>query len=637
MLRVLRFIGNKQPDWQTTPVKNPSNDADTSQDDSSLSMLSSKGSPLSIFQTRSFQQRFHTQHPISPSKENFSSFMERAAKSLPPDSQHIPEKALESVWWNFDRDYSGMDDDFEEVMDFSYHSDTSHPQNDEYPFDGEEDEECKPELFVDGFYGNTCDSTAHLLSQHQIIRSDIQELGSNNLMSYHPGDNNDDIESIASECSSSDGQEFQRQLHDSGDDDFSVLSEEKNEACEEGNDVVEKEFLHNNIRPAFFLEDAPVRTPKGKENVPKCFENVVLLSPEDFDTLKMATEREKRQDAQQNHEDFEGNETTLPFSPSLSDMVHHMSSDLLKQSKEDGLSRSDNSKKSDSESSLGSSTLPSLANKCYGAVYRIDQYTLPIVSNKKGVFESFRKKLASSFRSETTSPRNRVTYSLAKGRSGMTVKDRIYAQSLLPAKPLLTEQEQRESSTSTRIPRSVPFLRERPLSILLLNPILKVFEIVLVDFLRDTTIGDVLCKARANATDSSLSEQKYISLCNRKQELAAPMLPVSLLVESAHSPKKFGAEGDRRDEYDDDWINRRHMEARLLVAVPVGSNASVCQAIRRKLWRNPKVQRWWIQSDPFNRPVDKNVTVPDDGFESQRKKNRKARRDSNVKYQRLEL
>lgn len=52
-----------------------------------------------------------------------------------------------------------------------------------------------------------------------------------------------------------------------------------------------------------------------------------------------------------------------------------------------------------------------------------------------------------------------------------------------------------------------------------------------MDVYCDTTVGDVLAKARAAATDPALSEQKYISLCKVRQEIAAPMLPVNLLID----------------------------------------------------------------------------------------------------------
>jgi type II secretory pathway component PulJ len=83
------------------------------------------------------------------------------------------------------------------------------------------------------------------------------------------------------------------------------------------------------------------------------------------------------------------------------------------------------------------------------------------------------------------------------------------------------------------------------------------------------------------------------------------MLPVSLLVDWCRPKKSYRVRRDgtkvavdRRSEEE----RQREMEGRLLVAVPEGSTATECQAIRRALWKNPKIQRWWNKTDPFAHP-----------------------------------
>lgn len=389
----------------------------------------------------------------------------------------------------------------------------------------------------------------------------------------------------------------------------------------------------------FFLEDAPVRPPNEPLNVEQCFKNVQLMTPEHFDTLKEATAKEKAAEKQTE-------------SPTLSDFVSVVNPKLFEEPEvHSDLSMSIVSHQS-AATNVSMSTHPE-------SILQMSQYTLTAAnSNNKNntgrnKFDTVRKKLASSFKSRQFSGQNnRVSYSLGKGKKGMSKKERLYATSLLPAKPLLSAKQRSDSSSA--IPRSITLRNaarsplDRPLSILLLSPIAKIFEIVLVDVcLSNTTIGDTLCKARATATDVHLSEQKYVSLCNRQQELAAPMLPVSLLVEQCLS-------GGGRTEED----RRAAMEGRLLVAVPDGSTSTECQAIRRMLWKNPRIQRWWKLTDPFGRPNvptttevasadddDDSVTVPEQtrtvpqppraSKRNRKKAAKKLRRENKVPYQRL--
>jgi hypothetical protein len=173
---------------------------------------------------------------------------------------------------------------------------------------------------------------------------------------------------------------------------------------------------------------------------------------------------------------------------------------------------------------------------------------------------------------------------------------------LASTKPLLSTRGR--TAKSFVVPRPLPQQFDQPLSILLFNPVRKIFEIVQVHFVRDTSIGDTLSKARAAASDGMLSGQKYVSLCNCKLELSAPMLPVSLLVDTTldRSP-------DRRPSRSE---KRKRMEERLLVAVPAGSSAKGSQHIRRVLWKHPRVQRLWKRSDPFSHPDESDADDDDE-------------------------
>lgn len=598
-------------------------DFDTSlaNEDDNLSLSSSLAeaqgpAPLSTYQTHSFQQRFHTDHPAPGStKETFTSFMKRAASSLPPAAVSAQDRLGQGVrpmWWSYERDYDEKKEDSdepeeEEEVDFE-ESSVARNEESASPPRTSPNSVAQANSCHDCFYGFGGEgNTSHLFAQHTIIRTDIQDLGSHKNVIYHrEGEDDDqdhDVESIASECSD----DFQPRNRPCKDDDV-VDEAEKNLFFQE-------DVLHD-THVTTFLEDAPVRPQEEKAKGKNCFENILLVTPQYFDSVTQAPEQEKPQETQRPKIRNES-----PTSPSLSNMVHPMNLALFKPTPDDELKRVQAAAKRRADCSVASSdsnaTPP--ATRKSGAVLHMDQYTLPAstTTNKSGMFETIRNKLASSFRSKASGSKTRVMYSLSKGKGGMSKKERLYSQSLLPSKPLISEKERLEASpTSTmRIPRSIPLVRDRPLSILLIHPVLKIFEIVQVDFLKDTTVGDALSKARANATDETLSEQKYVSLCNRKQELAAPMLPVSLLVQSrkqqqqssttkrGHSDSSGGEDGDDEDDRQD-RINRREMEARLLVAVPEGSTAFACQAVRRMLWKNPKVQRWWKQTDPFHRPVD---------------------------------
>ena len=250
----------------------------------------------------------------------------------------------------------------------------------------------------------------------------------------------------------------------------------------------------------------------------------------------------------------------------------------------------------------------------------MDQYLINDSNNAK---PEERSRLAASFKS-ATHKNHRVLYTLSGGKKDMSPTDRIYSKSYLeppPSSPLrnkgkqldaveepaLAKADDGDSSPPKCKPSRAPKTKRRTsmlgsaddhttLSILLVECTQKVFEIVSVNHTtQETTVGDVLSKARVQATDPLLSEQSYISLCNQSHELAAPMLPVHLMVQLAKSKYK-GNDSDnksskkkKKKRKDDDDPSM----GRLLMAVPEGSTAKQVRKIQRVLWTHPRVQRWW--------------------------------------------
>jgi hypothetical protein len=176
-----------------------------------------------------------------------------------------------------------------------------------------------------------------------------------------------------------------------------------------------------------------------------------------------------------------------------------------------------------------------------------------------------------------------------------------------PVQPTTTvnkEEEEAELAAAKDIPTFI--------FVLLVEPAQKIFEVVKIDpsAASETTgsspttrggkstplhlseggltVGDVLAQARTGATDPALASQKYVSLCNGMQELAAPMLPVDLL----SKPNK--------DKSGDKEKKKRRKFPEMLMAVPEGSTADVVRQIHSRLMQNPRMQRWWRQQDPFD-------------------------------------
>jgi hypothetical protein len=268
-------------------------------------------------------------------------------------------------------------------------------------------------------------------------------------------------------------------------------------------------------------------------------------------------------------------------------------------------------------------------------LYNTEQYQ--IVGHSESNNEN-KSRLSSSFRSSSGTNDNRVVYNLSGGKKSMTKDERIKVQTMLPKRPIfssedlglvspatsdtneiqsvidskasskdeavftLGESKRRlslsgqlklsqlsvDDETSLALARMGIRNRNRTIGVLLIEPTMKIFEVVFLEDLnvQETTVGEVLAKVRANAVDPTLSEQKYNSLCNEDQELAAPMLPVDYLLSNTVSVDS----------------SQNTNETPLLVAVPIGCTACEMQAIKKILWSNPKTARWWDQKDP-TRPL----------------------------------
>ena len=154
-------------------------------------------------------------------------------------------------------------------------------------------------------------------------------------------------------------------------------------------------------------------------------------------------------------------------------------------------------------------------------------------------------------------------------------------------------------SSTLSVPYTLPLnmrgvVTHRSISILLLKPAQKVFEIVSVDVTRSTLLKDTLQAACVAASNPVLAQQTYISLCSDIKVLSNMTSPMSkLIVQNTSSGAENAVVTVNPEESDADMLSRREMERRLLVAVPERSDPTECQAIRRILWKNPKLQVWW--------------------------------------------
>ena len=169
----------------------------------------------------------------------------------------------------------------------------------------------------------------------------------------------------------------------------------------------------------------------------------------------------------------------------------------------------------------------------------------------------------------------------------------------LPApRTLFHDSSPKENRTSYSIPTTMQVKSHISISILLIDPRRKTFEIVSVHLIsRGISIGEVLEKARSGAVDKDLSLQTYSGLCNDGDFTSNLDLPILKFLPSQKGPRT------KRERFvsDDDQIMKREMERRLLVAVPTHSTPKECQKIRSLLWKNAKLQAWWHASAPLSR------------------------------------
>ena len=307
------------------------------------------------------------------------------------------------------------------------------------------------------------------------------------------------------------------------------------------------------------------------------FGNVKLVSPTYFD-------EEPQNEEQQDDDD---DKPEAPASSPLASMVHALDLAMFDSQQEDELNKKDSStrkviRRDEDATSLSSASILSCpavaATSSTTTAVVVDQESSPtsvLVSLEEDDFPlepdettPRSSKLARSFRSR----RDRVAYQLRKGRKGMSPEERKQSKTYLPTRPNL--------SLITDDPTLI--------RVLLVEPMQKLFEVVVVDTTEETTVGEVLAKARVSATDAALSDQKYVSLCNQQQELAAPMLEVHLLLTNDY-------DNDNDDEDYDYYSNK----TTVLAAVPEGYTAGEIRYIQNMLINNPRMKRWLQQDDPF--------------------------------------
>lgn len=301
------------------------------------------------------------------------------------------------------------------------------------------------------------------------------------------------------------------------------------------------------------MNDADIKgQAQGHPGGDTCFGGIQLVSPKFFNNSEKSTKPAKGPPAS--------------FMSPLSSMVHPMNLELFDiKSNRSSIAKqvSNRSMSSSSESGDKMSVSFNPVQRAPTSVLQSEHFKITEAPDK----ESRRSGLASSFRSSTKT--NRVAYNLSSGKKAMSKTQQVYSKSFLPSKPLLNPED---IPVSTRQVNT----NHGTLSILLVDMRNKIFEVVTCDVNRETTVGDVLAKARSLATDPALSEQKYVSFCYGEQEFGAPMLPVHVVV---------------------DW--EKHKTRPLVVAVPTGATSAEMRSVKRVLWKNPKMRGWWKQQDPF--------------------------------------
>ena len=295
-----------------------------------------------------------------------------------------------------------------------------------------------------------------------------------------------------------------------------------------------------------FSPDKPPRIEPPSPSVDECFAGVKLFSTAYLD----------RPTSQPQSEEVQSNDTTQQ--PSLSNMIHSVDWQQL----EEGASyRRFHVQEVNDDVSVSLSVQSSLAVKEYSAgPSRLTTQAMITPKAKQ-------TKRNSSFRSSLHQG-DRIVYKLGEGVKSMSKEQKKQSRALLPPK--------RPEPPKQSSPYNSPQRKDQSqLFVLLVDPPSKLFEIVTVNLLPETTVGDVLSKARAQATE--LSQPHYVSLCTTTgQDLAAPMLPLSCVD-----------------------------HASLVAAVPEGYAPSHIGQILVALSKHRRVQRFLERLDPTQRPTQR--------------------------------
>ena len=337
------------------------------------------------------------------------------------------------------------------------------------------------------------------------------------------------------------------------------ISFSTDETKSDQDEEIDEQLTVNNNKPKnlrLFIGDDNTKPPSGDN----CFGSIQLVSPKFFNTDEKPTTPKEVQPS--------------PVMSPLSSMVHPMNLELF-DSKD-----VDRSLKLRAEKKMFENDNSRSPNR----VDRVPTSILTSIEQDYGLSDNDyrRSNLATSFKSSTKT--NRIAYHIS-GKGSMSKTERVYCKSFLPKEQVHNPQGSSFQSSSSIRSLSSKIVNRGSLAILLADVKSRIFEVVSIDVQQDTSVGDVLCKARTSATDPALSEQKYISFCYGTQEFGAPMLPVNLVI---------------------DW--EKHKTRPLVVAVPFGSTASEMQSVKRVLWKNPKLRDWWKQDDPFVPKFKKEVT-----------------------------
>ncbi|KAL7581737.1 hypothetical protein ACA910_022274 [Epithemia clementina (nom. ined.)] len=177
---------------------------------------------------------------------------------------------------------------------------------------------------------------------------------------------------------------------------------------------------------------------------------------------------------------------------------------------------------------------------------------------------------------------DRLFFRLGQKKGGMSDKDYLRLDNFLPRDRVILELKATSELFCCSDESVEPALANTPMPLLiwLTNPKEKIFEIVnIANPTEDMTVEEVLEKACSLALDPVLSEQQYVSLCNRKQEIVTSSKPITSLLENSSKSSK---------------PKRYHT----LMAVPFGSTASLVRAIRRVLEKTERVKRVLNEVDP---------------------------------------